>query len=127
MINFIDDFSRKTWTYFLIEKSEALNVFKRFRAIAEKECGEPIACLRTDRDGEYTSKEFQDYCSENGIARQLTAANTPHQNGVAERKNRTVMNMVRCMLIGKSIPKEFWTEAVNYAIHILNRTMQFTF
>lgn len=65
------------------------------------------------RGGEFTSLEFNQFCSTNGITRQLTASYTPQQNGVAERKNRTVMNMVRNMLSGKEIPKEFWSEAVN--------------
>lgn len=79
----------------------------------EKETGSFIQCLRTDRGGEFTSEEFNDFCRRNGIKRQVTAAYTPQQNGVAERKNRTVMNMVRSMLSEKGIPKTFWPEAVN--------------
>lgn len=122
LLNFIDDHSRKTWSYFLTEKSETFGAFKKFKATVEKESGVSICCLRTDRGGEFTSKEFNQFCSENGIARQLTAAYTPQQNGVAERKNRTVMNMVRCMLSEKKVPKIFWPEAVNWAIHVLNRS-----
>ena len=121
LINFIDDYSRKTWVYFLSEKSEAFDVFKRFKTLVEKEVNKLICCLRTDRGGEFTSIEFNQFCSSNGIARQLTASYTPQQNGVAERKNRTVMNMVRSMLSEKQIPREFWSEAVNWATHILNR------
>ncbi|KAB2634124.1 hypothetical protein D8674_039135 [Pyrus ussuriensis x Pyrus communis] len=73
------------------------------------------------RGGEFTSIEFADFCKENGIKRQLTTAYTPQQNGVAERKNRTVMNMVRSMLSEKKLPKTFWPEAVNWAIYVLNR------
>jgi hypothetical protein len=62
------------------------------------------------------------YCENNGIKRQLTAAYTPQQNGIAERKNRTIMNMVRSMLSCREVPKEFWPEAVNWAIYILNRS-----
>ncbi|KAL1218311.1 Retrovirus-related Pol polyprotein from transposon TNT 1-94 [Cardamine amara subsp. amara] len=81
-----------------------------------------MTCLRTDRGGEFNSKDFQEYCTHEGIKRQLTAAYTPQQNGVAERKNRSVMNMVRCMLFGMSVPLRFWPEAVQYAVHILNRS-----
>ena len=88
LINFIDDYSRKTWVYFLSEKSEAFSVLKKFKAFVEKESGNFICCLRTDRGGEFTSLEFNQFCSANGIARQLTAAYTPQQNGVVERKNR---------------------------------------
>ncbi|CAL2255657.1 unnamed protein product [Prunus armeniaca] len=86
-ITFIDDFSRKTWGYFLIEKSEAFVSFKNYKARVEKETGMFIRSLRTDRGGEFTSQEFINFCTVNGIQRQLTAAYTPQQNGVAERKN----------------------------------------
>lgn len=112
----------KTWAYFLVEKSEALNMFKHFKNCVEKEVGGYIKCLRTDRGGEFTSLEFNEFCTEHGIKRQLTAGYTPQQNGVAERKNRTVMNMVRCMLSKRKISKTFWPEAVNWTIHVLNRS-----
>jgi len=118
---FIDDFSRKAWIYLLNEKSEAFNMFKCFKKLIEKETGMFIKCLRTDRGGEFNSEEFNEFCKQHGIQRQLTAAYTPQQNGVAERKNRTVMNMVRCMLSEKKMPKSFWPKAVNWAIYVLNR------
>ncbi|KAM1556843.1 hypothetical protein PS2_040150 [Malus domestica] len=121
LITFIDDFSRKTWVYFLVEKSEAFGTFKSYKARVEKETGTPIRSLRTDRGGEFTSHEFTSFCQENGVHRQLTAAYTPQQNGVAERKNRTIMNMVRSMLSAKQVPKTFWPEGVNWAVHVLNR------
>lgn len=91
--SFIDDFSRKTWIYMLKEKSEALNKFKNFKTLAENEAGTNIKCLRTDRGGEFNSNEFKEFCDEHGINRQLTASYTPQQNGVAERKNRTIMHV----------------------------------
>ena len=121
ILSFIDDFTRKIWIYLLNQKSEALEAFKGFKTWAEKEAGTSIKCLRTDRGGEYNSKEFTEFCSTHGITRQLTAAYTPQQNGVAERKNRTIMNMVRSMLSEKQMPKEFWAEAANWSSHILNR------
>ena len=96
-------------------------MFKKFKSLVEKESANVICCLRTDRGGEFTSFDFNEYCSSNGIVRQLTAAYTPQQNGAAERKNRTIMNMVRCMLTKKLVPKEFWPEAVNWVVHLLNR------
>jgi transposase InsO family protein len=68
--------------------------FKSFKNAVEKESGLSIAGLRTDRGGEFTSKEFTEFCRIEGIKRQLTTAYTPQQNGVAERKNRTILNMV---------------------------------
>jgi transposase InsO family protein len=121
-LSFIDDFSRKTWIYFLHEKSEAFTMFKRYKACVEKETGAYLKCLRTDRGGEFNSNEFEEFCKENGITRQLTTAYTPQQNGVAERKNRTAMNLVRCILTDKQVPKVFWPEAVKWCVHVLNRS-----
>lgn len=121
LITIIDDFGRKTWVYFLTEKSEAFSVFKNFKIHVEKEVNLFIRGLCTDRGGEFTSREFTDFCCENGIRRQLTAA-TPQQNGVAERKNITIMNMVRNMLSENKMPKIFWPEAVNWSVHVLNRS-----
>ncbi|WKA06778.1 hypothetical protein VitviT2T_024662 [Vitis vinifera] len=122
LISFIDDYSRKVWIYFLTEKSEAFTTFKNYKNLVEKEIGAFICCLRTDRGREFTSLEFNAFCKTNGISRQLTAAYTPQQNGVAERKNRTIMNMVRSMLSEKQVPKNFWPEAVNWTTHVLNRS-----
>lgn len=124
-ISFIDDYSRKTWVYFLQTKSEAFTAFKNFKALIENEAGKAIKVLRTDRGGEFNSQEFSNFCETNGIRRQLTAAYTPQQNGVCERKNRTILNMVRSMLSNKCISKSFWPEAVNWSIHILNRSPTF--
>jgi transposase InsO family protein len=124
IMTFIDDFSRKTWVYFLKNKSSAFEYFKKFKCLVEKETGAAIYCLRTYRGGEFNSIEFKDLCEENGIERQLTSAYTPQQNGIAERTNRSVMDMVRSMMAGKDIPKEFWPEVVNWAIYVLNRSLQ---
>ena len=122
LISFIDDYSRKVWIYFLTEKSEAFTTFKNYKNLVEKETGAFICCLCIDRGGEFTSLEFNAFCKTNGISRQLTAAYTPQQNGVAEHKNRTIMNMVRSMLSEKQVPKNFWPEAVNWTAHVLNRS-----
>lgn len=122
LISFIDDFSRKTWIYFVTEKSEAFHMFKEFKAFVEKQSGSFIKCLRIDRGGEYNSIEFNELCKEHGIKRQLTSAYTPQQNGVAERKNRMIMNMVRAVLSEKEVPKRFWPDAVQWVNHVLNRS-----
>lgn len=81
----------------------------------------PIKCLRIDRGGEFTSNEFKEYCETNGIKRQLTVAYTPQQNGVVERINRTMMNMVRSLLVQKNVPRKLWAKVVNWAFYLLNR------
>ena len=117
----IDDYSRLTWVAMLQCKSDAFEAFKRFKNLAETEKGVKVKTLRSDRGGEFTSEEFSKLCIEYGIKRQLTTPYSPQQNGVVERKNRTVMSMVRAMLKAKDLPRELWGEAVSTAIYILNR------
>jgi GAG-pre-integrase domain/Integrase core domain len=120
-ISFIDDFSRKTWVYFLKEKSEVFEVFKKFKLMVEKATGRHIKAVRSDRGGEYTLTSFIEYCEEQGIRRFLTAPYSPQQNGVAEMKNRTILDMVRSMLKSKKTPKEFWAKVVQCVIYVQNR------
>ena len=103
----LDDFTRKTWVYFLKNKSEVFEKFRNFKALLENQSGLHIKVLRTGRGGEYVSKEFLRFCSENGIHKQFTARYTPQQNGVAERKNRTIMDMARSMLKAKHLPNDY--------------------
>ncbi|GJY95415.1 retrovirus-related pol polyprotein from transposon TNT 1-94 [Tanacetum coccineum] len=83
-------------------------------------CG-PITPPSHDRGGEFLSNEFNKFCEDNGIRRFLTTPYSPQQNGVVERKNKTILNMVRSMLKSKKMPKEFWAEAVDCAVYLLNR------
>lgn len=98
MFVLIDDYSRYMWTVLMKEKSEAFTKFKRFRSLVEQETGERIKVLRTDRGGEFTSKEFKDYCDDAGIERHLTAPYSPQQNGIVERRNRTLLEITRSIL-----------------------------
>ncbi|XP_023513203.1 uncharacterized protein LOC111777714 [Cucurbita pepo subsp. pepo] len=118
----LESLIRKVCLYFLAEKFEALTIFKSFKNHVEKEIGDFIRCLRTDRGGEFTSLEFNNFCKTNGISRQLTTVYTPQQNGVAEGKYRTIMNMVRSILSEKQVPENFWPEAVDWTMHVLNRS-----
>lgn len=120
-ILFIDDYSRMTWVYFLRERSEVFNIFKKFKNMVEKQSGHHIKVLRSDRGAEYTSREFNKFCEDEGVSRQLTVGYASEQNGVSERKNRTMMEMARSMLGDKGIPKTFWAEAVHTAVYLLNR------
>ncbi|BBN67207.1 transposable element gene [Prunus dulcis] len=107
-LTFIDDHTRMCWVFFLQHKSQAFNIFKRFKNMVELQSGYQIKKLRSDRGGEYTSLEFSKFCEEMGLERQLTIAYSPQQNGVAERKNHTVMEMARTMMHEKKIPLKFW-------------------
>lgn len=82
----IDDFSRMCWVCFLKHKSEAFKCFKKFKALVEKQSGLYIKALRTDRGEEFISNEFNIFCEQNGIRRELSAQRTPQKNGVVEGK-----------------------------------------
>ena len=94
-ITFTDDYSRYGYVYLMRHKSEAFEKFKEYRTETEKQLGGYIKKLRSNRGGEYLLGTFRDYLSENGIISQLSAPGTPQQNGVAERRNRTLLDMVR--------------------------------
>ncbi|RVW52634.1 Retrovirus-related Pol polyprotein from transposon TNT 1-94 [Vitis vinifera] len=119
-VTFIDDYSRYGYVYLIQRKSEAFEKFKEFRAEAEKQLSKSIKTLRSDRGGEYLVYEFKDYLIENGILSQLTAPGTPQQNGVAERRNRTLLDMMRSMMSYSSLPTSFWGYALQTAVYILN-------
>ncbi|MCO5557209.1 hypothetical protein L7F22_010769 [Adiantum nelumboides] len=120
-VTFIDDFSRFCWVYPLKAKSHVFAIFQHYVSIVENETGCKVQTLRTDRGGEYMSGAFKDFLGKKGIKHQCTMPYTPQQNGVAERKNRSLMEMARCMLKAKSLPHKLWMEAVACAAHVLNR------
>ena len=88
-VTFVDDYLVNTWIYFLKTKSEVFRKFKEFKALIENHSERRIKTLRLDNGGEYTSKEFEAFCKEDGIKRELTTPYNPQQNGAVERKNRT--------------------------------------
>ena len=120
-ITFIDDLSKYTYVYLLRTKDEALEKFKLYKSEVENHLGCKIKTLRSDRGGEYFSLEFDNFCETHGIIHQSTAPYTPQQNGVAERKNRTLLDMVNAMLEFSGLPYNLWGEALFSATHILNR------
>ncbi|XP_048602505.1 uncharacterized protein BNAC02G09400D isoform X1 [Brassica napus] len=117
----IDDFSRYMWVMLLKEKSEAFDRFKRLKESVEKQTGSTIKTFRTDRGGEFTSAEFNLFCEENGVKRHLTASYTPQQNGIVERRNRTLMGMTRSMLKAMKMSNYLWGEAVRHSTYLINR------
>ena len=118
-ITFIDDYSRYGHIYLISHKSEALRCFEAY--LNEVENKLERFTLRTDREREYLSEQFKELCSEKCIIRQLTMPFTPQQNGVAERRNRTLMDMVRSMMAQASLPISFWGDALLTAAYLLNR------
>eukprot|EP00252_Welwitschia_mirabilis_P022462 TRINITY_DN607_c0_g1_i3.p1 TRINITY_DN607_c0_g1~~TRINITY_DN607_c0_g1_i3.p1 ORF type:complete len:1070 (-),score=207.18 TRINITY_DN607_c0_g1_i3:857-3973(-) len=122
-ITFIDDHSRFCYIFFMKYRSQALTYFQMYQKMVERQTGCKIKTLRTDRGGEYISHVFNDYLRKCGIVHQVTTSYTPQQNGVAERKNRTLMNMARSMMLDASLGKRFWGEAIHTANYIQNRAI----
>jgi transposase InsO family protein len=117
---FIDDYSRKTWIYFLNSKEskEVLDKFQEFKAQIENLTGKKIKILRSDNGGEYTSKCFSDFCIEEGIKREYIVRYNPQKNGVAERKNRSIVEVAKAMLHDQSSLILLWAEASMTAIYV---------
>ncbi|CAA7055273.1 unnamed protein product [Microthlaspi erraticum] len=111
----IDDYSRYMWTVLMQEKSEAFTKFKNFKNLVEQEAGTRIQTFRTDRGGEFLSHEFTRFCETSGVKRHLTAPYTPQQNGVVERRNRTLMEMTRSIMKHMHVPNYLWGEAVRHS------------
>uniref|UniRef100_A0A2N9IKQ7 Integrase catalytic domain-containing protein n=1 Tax=Fagus sylvatica TaxID=28930 RepID=A0A2N9IKQ7_FAGSY len=129
-ITFIDDFSRYGYVYLLHEKSQAINALKAYIAEVERQLDRKVKIIRSDRGGEYYGRydgirqcprPFAKFLEEHGICAQYTMLGTPQQNGVAERRNRTLMEMVRSMLSNSSVPISLWMEALKTAVYLLNR------
>ena len=106
-ITFTDDFSRYEYVYLLKNKSESFEKFKEYKAEVEKQIGKSIKTLRSDRGGEYLSIEFKNLLKKCGIVSQLTPPGTPQWNGVYERRNRTLLDMVRSMMSLADLPISF--------------------
>ena len=119
-VTFIDDFSRFTWVYFLRAKGKVFSVFQRFLALLETQFSASIKVLRSDFGDEYMSNEFKVFLQSKGIISQRSCPSTPQQNGVVERKNRHLLDVVRTLLLESSVPSCFWCEALSTAVHLIN-------
>ncbi|KAF2891065.1 hypothetical protein ILUMI_15108, partial [Ignelater luminosus] len=120
-VTFVEHFSHFTMVYLMKNKNEVFNKFKEYVTLVTAQFSVKISKLRCDNGGEYSSKEFKDFCCKNGIQIQYTIPRNPEPNGVCERFNRAVMNMARCLLIQSEMSKTFWREAVRSATYIINR------
>jgi transposase InsO family protein len=95
------------WVYFLKSKYDEFVEFVKFKAVVELETGNKLKILRSNNGGEYTSRQFKACLVKEGIKHQLTVPYTPQQNGVSERRNRTLLEMARCLLYEKKLPLNF--------------------
>ena len=117
----VDDFSRYTWTMFLVQKNDAFKAFKKYAKQIQNEKSLTIASIRSDHGGEFQNSDFEEFCEEHGISHNFSAPRTPQQNGVVERKNRSLVELARTMLSDSNLPKYFWAEAVSTTCFVSNR------
>jgi transposase InsO family protein len=117
----VDDYSCFTWVFFLQEKSQTQDTVKRFLRWAQNEFGMRIKKIRSHNGTEFKNSQIIGFLEEEGIKHELSSPYTPQQNGVVERKNRTLLDMARTMLDVYKTPDRFWAEAINTACYSISR------
>nr|GEV09031.1 zinc finger, CCHC-type [Tanacetum cinerariifolium] len=122
-VTFTNDFSRYGYAYLFKHKHEVFETFKVFQKEVENQFGKSIKSLRFDREDEYTSQKFLDHLKDHGIIAHRTTPYTPQHNGMSERRNRTLLDMVRSMMSQTTLPKPFWDYALETAARILNMVL----
>ncbi|GJZ17417.1 putative ribonuclease H-like domain-containing protein [Tanacetum coccineum] len=118
-----DDFSRFSWVFFLRTKDETSEILKNFIKEIENLVDKKVKIIRSDNGTEFKNHVMDEFCREKGIKREYSVARTPQQNGVAERKNRTLIEAARTMLADSKLPTTFWAEAVSTACYVQNRVL----
>ncbi|GKB28469.1 putative ribonuclease H-like domain-containing protein [Tanacetum coccineum] len=119
----IDDYSRFTWVFFLTTKDETSEILKNFIKEIENLMDKKVKIIRSDNKTDFKNKVMDDFCREKGIKREYSVARTPQQNGIAERRNMTLIEAARTMLADSKLPTTFWAEAVSTACYVQNRVL----
>ncbi|KAI3735402.1 hypothetical protein L6452_14898 [Arctium lappa] len=119
----VDDYSRFTWVYFLRTKDETSGLIKSFILRIENQTNQKVKVIRSDNGTEFKNLDLNTFCEEKGIERQYSAPRSPQQNGVAESRNRTLIEAARSLLADSKLPITFWAEAVNTACYVQNRVL----
>ncbi|GJU43900.1 putative ribonuclease H-like domain-containing protein [Tanacetum coccineum] len=118
-----DDFSRFSWVFFLSTKDDTPEILKNFITGIENQTDHKVKTIRCDNRTEFKNRIMNEFCEMKGIRREFSVARTPQQNGVAERKNRTLIEAARTMLEDSKLPTTFWAKAVNTACYVQNRVL----
>nr|GEU74300.1 retrovirus-related Pol polyprotein from transposon TNT 1-94 [Tanacetum cinerariifolium] len=119
----VDEYSRYTWVHFLRKKSQTPKMIMSFIKMVENQNDVKVKHIRTDNGTVFRNHELESFCNEKGISHNFSSPYTPKQNGVAERKNRTLIEAARTMLNGSVFSKHFWSEAVRIACYAQNRSI----
>ncbi|GKC12172.1 putative ribonuclease H-like domain-containing protein, partial [Tanacetum coccineum] len=109
--------------FFLATKDETSGILKTFITEIENQLDHKVKVIRSDNGTEFKNSIMNQFCEMKGIKREFSVARTPQQNGVAERKNRTLIEAARTMLVDSKLPTTFWAKAVNTACYVLNRVL----
>ncbi|GJZ36054.1 putative ribonuclease H-like domain-containing protein [Tanacetum coccineum] len=118
-----DDCSKFSWVFFLAYKDETYDMLHDLIVGLENKLRHKVKTIRCDHGTEFKNQLMNEFCAKKGIKREYSIARTPQQNGVAERKNRTLIEAARTMLADSLLPIQFWAEAVNTACYVLNRVL----
>ncbi|GJV30940.1 putative ribonuclease H-like domain-containing protein [Tanacetum coccineum] len=119
----INDYSRYSWVFFLATKDETSGILKAFITGIENQINHRVKIIRCDNGTEFKNKEMNQFCEMKWIKREFSVARTPQQNGVAERKNETLIEAARTMLDDSKLPTTFWAKAVNTTCYVQNRVL----
>ena len=107
----------------MAHKDETFHVFSKFYRRITNEKDFSIQNIQSDHGTEFENQNFEKFCDEKGIGHNFSAPRTPQQNGVVERKNRTLEEMARTMLCESNLPRYFWAKVINTACYILNHAL----
>ena len=120
-ISFIDDCTRMCWVYFLKHRSEVFDVVTKFYHMIVNQFNISPKVIRSNNGGEYINHQMTHFFSTHGIIHQTSCPHSPQQNGVAERKNRTLLEIARALMFEAHVPSHFWPEAIASATYLTNR------
>ncbi|GJV81924.1 putative ribonuclease H-like domain-containing protein [Tanacetum coccineum] len=118
-----DDYSRFIWVFFLASKDETSGILKNFITEIENLVDKKVKIIRCDNGTEFKNRVMNEFCEKKGIKREFSVVRTPQQNSVAKRRNRTLIEATRTMLVDSKLPTTFWAEAVNTACYVQNRVI----
>ncbi|GJX63939.1 ribonuclease H-like domain-containing protein [Tanacetum coccineum] len=118
-----DDYIRFTWVFFLASKDETSGILKNFITEIENLVDKKVKIIRCNNKIEFKNRVMNEFCEKKCIKREFSVARTPQQNGVAERRNRTLIEAARTMLVDSKLPTTFWAEAINTACYVHNRVI----
>lgn len=121
-MNIIDDYSSYPWGFTLKRKSDAVQVFRDWKARVERETGHKLGIVRTDGGGEFSGTEYESALRREGVKHQMTAPYTSAHNGRSERLHRTIMGRVRAMRLDAKLPPNLWGECAIAAFYLAQRT-----